>query len=160
MVPQTRVFTGGGERHLQQRYLWTTVGTPPTAMSSQGQPHCGSSTSSANPWAASLPSCLQAEFQRQQKEKKSCVLRVLGREGLVTRVLLSQNSRFVCHGGDFPDSHGTAAAAAKSLQSCPTLCDPHRRQPTRLPRPWDSPGKNTGVGCHFLLQCMNMKSEK
>ena len=30
---------------------------------------------------------------------------------------------------------------------------PHRRQPTRLPRPWDSPGKNTGVGCHFLLQC-------
>ena len=36
---------------------------------------------------------------------------------------------------------------------------PHRRQPTRLPRPWDSPGKNTGVGCHFLLQCMEVKSE-
>ena len=33
----------------------------------------------------------------------------------------------------------------------------HRRQPTRLPRPWDSPGKNTGVGCHFLLQCMKVK---
>ena len=46
------------------------------------------------------------------------------------------------------------AAAAKSLQSCPTLCDP-----TRLPCPWDSPGKNTGVGCHFLLQCMKVKSE-
>ena len=30
---------------------------------------------------------------------------------------------------------------------------PHRQQPTRLPHPWDSPGKNTGVGCHFLLQC-------
>ena len=66
------------------------------------------------------------------------------------------------------------------IQSCLTLCDsigciapgscqvasvvsnsvsPHRRQPTRLPRPWDSPGKNTGVGCHFLLQCMKMKSE-
>ena len=45
-----------------------------------------------------------------------------------------------------------AAAAAKSHQSCPTLLRPHRRQPTRLPRPWDSPGKNTGVGCHFLLQ--------
>ena len=43
----------------------------------------------------------------------------------------------------------TAAAAAKSLQSCPTL-RPHRRQPTRLPHPWDSPGKNTGVGCRFL----------
>ena len=37
---------------------------------------------------------------------------------------------------------------------------PHRRQPTtRLPRPWDSPGKNTGVGCCFLLQCMKVKSE-
>ena len=36
---------------------------------------------------------------------------------------------------------------------------PHRRQPTRLPRPWDSPGKNTGVGCYFLLQCMKVKSE-
>ena len=46
-----------------------------------------------------------------------------------------------------------AAAAAKSLQSCPTLCD------TRLPCPWDSPGKNTGVGCHVLLQCMKVKSE-
>ena len=36
---------------------------------------------------------------------------------------------------------------------------PHRRQPTRLPRPWDSPGKNTRLGCHFLLQCMKVKSE-
>ena len=35
----------------------------------------------------------------------------------------------------------------------------HRWQPTRLPRPWDSPSKNTGVGCHFLLQCMKVKSE-
>ena len=36
---------------------------------------------------------------------------------------------------------------------------PHRRQPTRLPHPWDSPGKNTGVGCHFPPQCMKVKSE-
>ena len=36
---------------------------------------------------------------------------------------------------------------------------PHRRQPTGLPCPWDSPGKNTGVGCHFLLQRMKVKSE-
>ena len=36
---------------------------------------------------------------------------------------------------------------------------PHRRQPTRLPHPWDSPGKNTGVGCHFLLQWRKVKSE-
>ena len=36
---------------------------------------------------------------------------------------------------------------------------PHRRQPTRLPRPWDSPGKNTRAGCHFLPQCMKVKNE-
>jgi len=54
--------------------------------------------------------------------------------------------------------NAAAAAAAKSLQSCSTLCDPIG-QPTRLPRPWDSPGKNTGLGCHFLLQCMKVKSE-
>ena len=50
------------------------------------------------------------------------------------------------------------AAAAKSPQSCPTL-RPHRWQPTILPCPWGSPRKNTGVGCHFLLQCMKVKSE-
>ena len=52
-----------------------------------------------------------------------------------------------------------AATAANSLQSCPTLCDPIRRQPTRLSHPWDSLGKNTGAGCHFLLQCMKVKSQ-
>ena len=50
------------------------------------------------------------------------------------------------------------AAVAKLLQSCLTM-QPHRQQPTRLPSAWDSPGKNTGVGCHFLLQCMKVKSE-
>ena len=43
--------------------------------------------------------------------------------------------------------------------SCVRLYATHRRQPTRLPRPWDSPGKNTGVGCHFFLQSMKVKSE-
>ena len=52
-----------------------------------------------------------------------------------------------------------AAAAAKLLELCLTLYDPIRQQPTRLPRPWDSPGKNAGVGCHFLLHCMKMESE-
>ena len=47
-----------------------------------------------------------------------------------------------------------AAATAKSLQPCPTLCDPIDGSP-----PGDSPCKNTGVGCHFLLQCMKVKSE-
>ena len=50
-------------------------------------------------------------------------------------------------------------AAAKSLQSCPSLCDPIDGSPPGSPIPGDSPGKNTGVGCHFLLQCMKMKSE-
>ena len=55
-----------------------------------------------------------------------------------------------------------AATAAKSLHSCPTLCDPIDGNPPGSPwdsRPWDSPGKNTGVGCHFLLQCIKVKSE-
>ena len=52
------------------------------------------------------------------------------------------------------------AAAAKSLQSCPTLCDPIDDSPKGSPHPWDSPGKNTGVGCHFLLQCMKVKSDR
>ena len=51
-----------------------------------------------------------------------------------------------------------AAAAAKSLQLCLTV-RPHRRQPNRLPHPWDSLGKNVGMGCHFLFQCMKVKSE-
>ena len=50
-----------------------------------------------------------------------------------------------------------AAAAAKSLQLCPTL-PPHRWQPTRLLCPWDSPGKNTGVGCHCFFQLTRVNS--
>ena len=50
------------------------------------------------------------------------------------------------------------AAAAKSLQSCPTLYNPIDGSPQGS-RPWDSPGKNTGVDYHFLLQCMKVKSE-
>ena len=53
----------------------------------------------------------------------------------------------------------SAAAAAKSLQSCPTLCDPMDCSPPGSSVHEDSPGKNTGVGCHFLLQCMRVKSE-
>ena len=49
------------------------------------------------------------------------------------------------------------AAAAKSHQSCPTLCDPIDGSPPGS-HPWNSPGKNTGVGCRFLLQCMKVKS--
>ena len=67
--------------------------------------------------------------------------------------------------GDLPDPKikptpfyvSCTAATAKSLQSCLTLCDPIRRQPTRLCCPLHSPGKNTGMGCHFLLQSMKVK---
>ena len=51
-----------------------------------------------------------------------------------------------------------AAAAAEPLQSCLTLCDPRDGSPLG-DCPWDSPGKNTGVGCHFVLQCMKVKRE-
>ena len=56
-------------------------------------------------------------------------------------------------------TYRNAAAAAMSLQSCRTLCDPIDGSPPGSPCPWDSPGKNTGVGCRFLLQCMKVKSE-
>ena len=69
----------------------------------------------------------------------------------ITSVGKDIKKRYI-HSGTF------AAAAAKSRQLCLTLW-PHRWQPTRLPCPWDSPGKNTGVGCHFLLQCRKVKSE-
>ena len=52
-----------------------------------------------------------------------------------------------------------AAAAAKSASVVSDSVRLHKQQPTKLPRPWDSPGKNTGLGCHFLLRCMKVKSE-
>ena len=58
----------------------------------------------------------------------------------------------------FSENH-LAAAAAKSLQSCLTLCDPIDGSPPGS-QPWDSPGNNTGVGFHFLLQFMKEKSER
>ena len=51
-----------------------------------------------------------------------------------------------------------ACMHAKSLQSCPTLWDPWTVAHTRLLCPWDSPGQNTGVGCHALLQENQFKS--
>ena len=54
---------------------------------------------------------------------------------------------------------GLAAAAAKSLQSCPTLCDPRDGSPPGSPVPGILQARLLGVGCHFLLQCMKVKSE-
>ena len=56
-------------------------------------------------------------------------------------------------------SHSNMTATAKSLQSCPTLCVPTDGSPPGSPVPGILPGKNAGVGCHFLLQCMKVKSE-
>ena len=72
-----------------------------------------------------------------------------------------ENTQIIVHsGGKMPkrcSKSGTPAAAAKSLQSCPTLCDRIDGSPPGS-RLWDSQGKNTGVGCHFLLQCIKVKS--
>ena len=62
----------------------------------------------------------------------------------------SQLSRQVC----------TCCCYVASVMSDSVRPRPHRQKPTRLPGPWASPGKNTGVGCHFLLQCMKVKSER
>ena len=56
----------------------------------------------------------------------------------------------------FPKQVATATAVTSVVSDS---VRPYTRQPIRLPRLWDSPGKNTGVGCHFLLQCMKVKSE-
>ena len=59
----------------------------------------------------------------------------------------------------FSMSHGRRNSVRQLLLSHFSRVRPHRQQPTRLPRPWDSPGKNTGAGCHFFLPCMKVKSE-
>jgi len=68
----------------------------------------------------------------------------------------------------YPENENCFMTLSDLVQTCCCCCVasvmsdsvwPQRRQPTRLPRPWDSPGKNIGVGCHFLLQCMKVKSE-
>ena len=78
----------------------------------------------------------------------------VGSETLV-ECLRSQNNLY----NHTETSFAFFTAAAKSLQLCLALCDPIDGSPPGSTHPWDSPGKNTGVGCHFLLQCMKMKSE-
>ena len=69
------------------------------------------------------------------------------------------SSPAICLCEVFPSYTAAAAAAPKplSFQSCLTLCDPIDGNPPRLPHPWDSPGKNTGVGCHFHLTLTTTK---
>ena len=65
---------------------------------------------------------------------------------------LKKNARVAIHSGSCCCCCWIASVVSDFVR-------PHRRQPTRLPCPWDSPGKNTGVGCHFFLQCVKVKSE-
>ena len=89
---------------------------------------------SSSVWLQRTANVENHKVQRKRKEYLSRTLGVQGQRLEVNR---------------------SGAAAAASLQLCPILF----RQHTRLPRPWDSLGKNTGVGCHFFLQCMKVKSE-
>ena len=73
---------------------------------------------------------------------------------------LPLNSKYpwACPPSSYSRYKVSTTTTTKSLHSCPTV-QPHRWQPTRVCCPWNSPGKNTGVGCHFLLQCKKVKSE-
>ena len=77
----------------------------------------------------------------ESKELKSLVMKVREESEKVGLKLNIQKTKI--------RASGPIAAAAKSLQSCPTLCDPIDGSPPGSPHPWDSPGKNTGVGCHW-----------
>ena len=104
------------------------------------------------PWTASYQSPLSVRFSRQEywSGLPCSPPGDLPNPGIKPTSLTSP----ALAGGFF-----TTAAAAKSPQSCPTLCDLIDGSPPGSPCPWDSPGKNIGVSCHFLLQCMKVKSE-
>ena len=87
--------------------------------------------------------------------------------------LWHSRSSILCSTLSFSDVLSLLSSLPGELDSLPLLGDPccccvtsvmsdsvqpHRQQPTRLPHPWDSPGKNSGVAFHFLLQCMKVKS--
>ena len=100
-------------------------------------------------------SCKQSSSLLQQgQEKKICsysksFVEGKTRKGVLTSVM--QEKKDLQKGEDVKE-HCCCKVVSDSVR-------PHRRQPTRLLHPWNSPGKNTGVGCHFLLQCMKVKSE-
>ena len=116
-------------------------------------------------------SCL--EYPRERGAWWAAVYRVAQSQTWLKRLSSSSSIRISLPSGSLlppPSSHSfrssqssfplaaAAAAAAKSLQKSDSM-RPHRWQPTRLSHPCNSPGKNTGVGCHFLLQCMKVNSE-
>ena len=94
------------------------------------------------------------------KKKKNYLTFLLGKFLLSICILSLSHNKVSC----FVMSITWPLPAFSSVQFSRSVVSdsvrPHGWQPTRLPRPWDSPGKNTGVGCHFLLQCMKVKSER
>ena len=86
-----------------------------------------------------------------------------GSSGLVMVNVLGQRLLYPLPSSPYMSLHlalpGLYPLLLLSRFSLSNSVQPHRPQPTRPRRPWDSPGKNTGVGCHFLLQCMTVKSE-
>ena len=95
----------------------------------------------------------------------------MGCNFLLQRFLTKGLNRHLLHLPHWQAGSLPLAPSVKPLCCCCCCCcyvasvvsdsvRPHRQKPTRLPRPWDSPGKNTGVGCHFLLQFMKVKSER
>ena len=111
-------------------------------------------------WLSLLPLLFSLHHELQPQERdKSCPISQSVQFSSVTQSCLTLCNPMNCSTPGLPVHH-QLTTAAKSLQSCLTLCDPiDGSQPTRLPCPWDSPGKNTGVGCHFRLQCMKVKNE-
>ena len=91
----------------------------------------------------------------------SCILKNAFEETCHNFLILQVFACTISSTRNIPHSllHLAAAAAAKSLQSCPTLCDPIDGSPPGSPIPGILQAQNTGVGCHFLLQCMKVKSE-
>jgi len=130
-----------------------------SVLSWQGVPDCSASYSKTSPETAREVESPTSGTQYPLRCISFCFLLAIFSKWTSLGCVHSVLHGFCLYPWSFPSAFSQlTAAAAKSLQSCPTL-QPHRRQPTRLPRPWDSPGKNTGVGCHFLLQCMKVKSE-
>ena len=103
-------------------------------------------------WASLVVQWLKICLQMQGTQ-------VLSHPGLDTK-RQRQSGILFYHGMGISILLKVPAAKLISLCSRVRLCATHRWQPNRLPRPWDSPGKNTGVGCHFLLQCIKVKSER
>ena len=96
-----------------------------------------------------MKNCEGSEILLYSQAKNLVCYRFIGARGR-HEISEWETKNFITHGTE------NRMLLLLSFQSCPTLCDPIDGSP---PRPWDSPGKNTGVGCHFLLQCRKVKSE-